>query len=340
MSAPVLADVYKGLKEIGFSKSQVRAILPPWWDPEVAASDAGLWETAILLGRRLSLEAEALIEGKIQPCKSVSNPSFKHTARVSSDQLRPASMIASSLARAVLGSMSAMEPIGCMGARSIRAGLLEIPGNRIDFDNLLDFAWGNGIPVLPIPHLPVGIKKMDAAAIKVGNRPAIILALRSNSKAWVSFLLAHELGHIFLGHVPDNGALFEGSLTDTTEFDAQSQLDQQEKSANAFALDLLGGPEADRQVSKWSHAMPAVELAARASVAAAALRTAPGHLVLRHGFMTHSWPEARTALKFLTDDVDAQPTLLSRMKREIDTSAISNDLREYLEQITGIAAGD
>ncbi|WP_243324344.1 ImmA/IrrE family metallo-endopeptidase [Geothrix sp. SG200] len=338
MAAHALADVYRGLKEVGLTKGQVRAILPDWWDPEVATTDSGLWETAILLGRRLSLEAEALIEGRVQPCESISRPRFKHTARVSPDQLRPAAMIASGLAKAILGSIPVAESHGRISVKSVRAELLKTPNRRIDFDAILDFAWNIGIPVIPLPYLPKGIRKMDAAAIKVGSRPAIILALRTNSKAWISFLLAHELGHICLGHIPENGALFEGSLTDTSEFDAQSQMDQQERSANEFALELLGGHEVERQIAQWGHAMPAIELAAKASELASALKTAPGHLVLRHAFMTHAWPEARIALKFLTDDLDAQPALVNRMTREIDMQSISDDLRDYLEQITGLVA--
>ena len=71
---------------------------------------------------------------------------------------------------------------------------------------------------------------------------------------------------------------------------------------------------------------------------AKALHTAPGHLILRHGFKTKRWPEARSALNFLADDMDAQTALLDRMREEIDTAAISDDMQDFVEQITGIVA--
>lgn len=336
MTTPALAEVYRGLKEVGLTKTQVTAILPDWWAPEAARSEAGLWETAVLLGRRLSLDAGALMLGQIQQTADASPPRFKHTVRVTPAQLGPAVLMASSLAKAILGATPERGPMTHRTALSVREELLTAPDDRIDFDALLKFCWSKGIPVIPLPNLPKGVRKMDAAAIKVGLRPAIIIALRNNSKAWLSFLLAHELGHICLGHVPDNAAIIEGSISDSTEFDAESQQDVQEMEANAFAHTLLGGTETDALIANWAPAMPAVTLASMATQQARSLRTAPGHLILRHAFKTHRWPEARTALNFLAEDLDAQTSLVRRMQEEIDTTAIAGDLQDYVEQITGV----
>lgn len=338
MTTSALAEVYRGLKDIGLTKSQVGAILPDWWEPSVAASESGLWETAVLLGRRLSLDAGALLQGRIEQVAEVSPPRFKHTVRVSPSQLAPASLIASSLAKAILGATPNRGVLSQRSALSVREEILANPSGRIDFDSLLQYCWGKGVPVIPLPHLPKGVRKMDAAAIKVGARPAIVIALRNNSKAWLCFLLAHELGHLCLGHVPDNTAIIEGSISDSTEFDAESQLDVQESEANAFAHALLGGANIDAVISNWASATPHVTLASLAMQQATPLRTAPGHLVLRHAFRTHRWPEARSALNFLSDDLDAQPALVNRLRHEIDTSAIADDLQDYVEQITGVTA--
>ena len=338
MTTPALSEVYKGLREVGLTKGQVGAILPDWWQPEIAVSEAGLWETVVLLGRRLSLDAGSLLQGEIRQTSDVSPPRFKHTVRVTAAQLSAAALIASSLARAILGATPYRGEVGTRDAASVRMQILSDPHVSIDFDSLLQHCWEAGIPVIPLPNLPKGVRKMDAAAIKIGSRPAIIIALRNNSKAWLSFLLAHELGHIYMGHVPDNTAIIEGSIRDSTEFDAESQQDAQEVEANAFAHTLLGGANADGLVSNWPLAMPAVSLASRATDEARALRTAPGHLILRHGFMNHRWPEARMALNFLADDMDAQISLIERMKREIDTASIADDLQDYVEQITGLSS--
>jgi hypothetical protein len=338
MTTSALAEVYRGLKVIGLSKSQVSAILPEWWDPSVATSESGLLETAVLLGRRLSLDAGALLQGRIELAHGVSNPRFKHTVRVTPEQLAPATLIAASLAKAILGATPIRDVSLPQSALIVRDQILSSPDGRIDFDSLLQFCWRIGVPVIPLPHLPKGVRKMDAAAIKVGARPAIIIALRNNSKAWLSFLLAHELGHLCLNHVPNDAAIIEGSIGDSTEFDAQSQADAQESEANAFAHALLGGPDIDAVISSWPSSAPHVTLAAMALKEAASLRTAPGHLVLRHAFRTHRWPEARTALNFLSEDFDAQSALIAKLAEEADTSIIGDDLQGYVEQITGVAA--
>ena len=337
MTSPVLADLYRSLKTIGLTRGQVTSILPDWWDPEIARTSSGLRETALLLGRRLNLDAAALLEGRVQRQCEVSPPRYKHTVRVSAEQLVPATLIASSLAKAIVGSMPTNNELTAPSADEVRSELLSSANARIDFDALLAYCWNHGVPVIPLPNLPKGVRKMDAAAIRVGTRPVIVISLRNNSKAWLSFLLAHELGHLCLNHVPNGAALVEGSLSDSTEFDAQSQHDAQELEANAFAHALLAGPEADAIVSKWSSSLPPISIATHAMDGAERLRTAPGHLVLRYAFRTHRWPESRSALNFLAEDLDAQASLVQRLQHEIDTSLIGSDLQDYVEQVTGVS---
>ena len=331
-----LNDIYRNLRTLGLTKGQVSSILPEWWEPEMARTESGLRETALLLGRRLSLDAAALLEGRIEHAKDLSMPRYKHTVRVTEEQLRPATLIASSLAKAIVGAMPAREIVLAQSAAAVREQILQ-SANRVAFDSILGFCWKIGIPVIPLPNLPSGVRKMDAAAIKVGIRPVILIALRNNSKAWLSFLLAHELGHLSLGHVAANSALVEGSLNDSAEFDVDSNVDRQEVEANEFANALLSGEQSEAVVAAWSRDLPPVSIATTAMAASAALRTAPGHLVLRYAFLTRRWPDARTALNFLSDDMDAQIALVEGLRDEIDTRQIGEDLSDYVLQITGVA---
>lgn len=331
-----LNDIYRSLRTVGLTKGQVSSILPEWWGPEMARTSSGLRETALLLGRRLSLDAMALLEGRIEHTEGLSAPRYKHTVRVTEEQLRPATLIASSIAKAVVGAMPAGEVGLAPNAATIREQILQ-HAQRVDFDSILDFCWGNGIPVIPLPNLPTGVRKMDAAAIKVGRRPVILIALRNNSKAWLSFLLAHELGHLSLGHVAANSALVEGSLNDSAEFDVDSNVDRQEVEANEFANALLSGGQSEAIVAAWPRDLPPVSIATTAMAASAELCSAPGHLVLRYAFRTRRWPDARTALNFLADDMDAQAGLVARLRDEIDTRRIGEDLSDYVLQITGVA---
>jgi hypothetical protein len=290
-----------------------------------------------MVSRRLGLDAVALAGGNVRRLNEVSAPLFKHTARVSPDALGPASLIASALAKAIVAATPTKPAMGRLTATQVRDAVLGAGAARVDFDALLDFTWLRGIPVIPLPHLPNGVKKMDAAALRVGERPAIVIARRNESKAWLSFILAHELGHILLGHVPAKGAIFEGSIHDTAAFEAESQLDAQEREANEFAHAVLGGAAADAAVSQWSPRASEMQLVDAALAAAPALRTAPGQLILRYAFLTRRWLQASMALRFMADDVDAQSALVNRLRQEIDTAQIGEDLQDFVEKVTGIA---
>ncbi len=331
-------QLFATLRSAGLTRSQAVALLPDWWEPAVARTESGLWETTLLLSRRLSIDAVALADGAIRRVGAVSDLRFKHTARFNEEALQAATLIASSLARAVVGATKKVPLPTDLSAEKVRAMLLAGPSGRVDFDSLLACCWEFGIPVVPLPNLPKGVKKMDAAALKVGLRPAIVITRKNDSKAWLGFLLAHELGHIVKGHVPENGSIIEGSLQDTVEFDAIGQADQQEIEANEFAHALLGGADADALVNGWPTSGYPVSIAAWATQGAQNLRVAPGQLILRYAFLRHRWQEAQIALRFLHDDMEAQATLINSLRANIDTSAIADDLHEFVAQITGVDA--
>ena len=331
-------DLLVRLRTLGLTKGQVGALMPDWWDGTAADSSAGAWEFVLMVSRRLGLDAVALAGGEVRRLGEVSAPRFKHTARVSSDDLGPASLIAGALAKAIVAATLRKPVVGRLSPDQVRESILAGGAARVDFDALLNFAWQRGVPVIPLPHLPNGIKKMDAAALRVGERPAIVISRRNESKAWLSFILAHELGHILLGHVPENGSIVEGSIHDTAAFEAESQLDVQEREANDFAHAVLGGEAADAVISRWNPRASEMELVDSALAAASKLRTAPGQLILRYAFLTRRWAQAAMALRFMADDVDAQGAVVNRLSQEIDTARIGDDLQDFVEKVTGIVA--
>lgn len=330
-------DLVTRLRTIGLTKAQVGALMPQWWDAAAAATGAGAWEFALMISRRLGLDAVALAQGEVRALGAVPSPRFKHTVRVSPEDLGPASRIAAALAKAVVSAMPSRPDVALpRSAADVRASLLASGAERIDFDNLLAFAWRHGIAVIPLPNLPNGVKKMDAAALRVDGKPVIVISRRNSSKAWLSFILAHELGHILLGHVPENGAIVEGSIQDTAAFEAESQLDEQEREANAFAHALLGGEAMDAVVSRWPILASETALVDAALTAAPALRVAPGQLILRFAFLSGRWGQAATALGFLSEDFNAQGALVARLAQEIDTAELGEDMQDFVEKVTGI----
>jgi hypothetical protein len=328
------ADLYKTLADIGLKKSQVRAILPAWWDDEAAATEAGFWELALLLARRFSLDARELASGVIRPTGAVKGLAFKHRSTHKPEDLKPTSLIASSLAQAVLAAMPPAQPVR-IEAATLRAQLLR---NRqsVGFEELLDHCWISGVPVVPLPNLPVGLRKMDGAALSVGDRPVIILSRKQESRAWMSFILAHELGHYCCGHLLTDSGIVDIALKSSATYQAESEQDPQEREADRFALDLLGGPAVVEAIRDWSPRASSIDLAVLAREAAPKAHASAGHLVLRHAFNTKRWPEALGALQFLDEDFDAQAAITASLLRGINLELIAEDLRDHVSNIVGI----
>lgn len=113
------------------------------------------------------------------------------------------------------------------------------------------------------------------------------------------------------------------------------QNDKQEAEADTFALDAMGGDAVESEVGKWAAQMAPVELAVKARMAAKVFKIEPGHFILRHAFVNRRWPDAITALRFLSEDLNPEAALLSEFERRLDMSAVSDDMQNLVTQITG-----
>jgi len=99
---------------------------------------------------------------------------------------------------------------------------------RVTLESLLDWMWGRSLPVVPL----LGKSGFSAAVLNIDDRPVVILKEARDLADYWLFDLAHELGHIALGHI---------SETSLIDVDAPSRFssDDDEVAANLFALNLL-----------------------------------------------------------------------------------------------------
>jgi hypothetical protein len=328
-------DLYKTVSALGLTRAQVRSLLPAWWEPEIEQSPDGAGELAMHLSRRLSLDFKALTQGTLTAKGAVTQVAFKHRADSNPDSLAASSFIASSLSQAVLAAMTATYEPFPSNVAELRGLALNSTKEIFGFDALLDLCWDRGIPVVPLPNLPVGIKKMDGAALMVGDRPAIVIARKKSSRAWLSFILAHEIGHIALRHLKPSSSIIDVSLQETSTYAVESSADRQEAEADAFALNMMGGSEVGAEIAQWTASSTPVEIAVLAREVSAKLRIEAGHLVLRHAFRTRRWAESVTALGFLSEDFDPQSALTLQLKRRLDMQRIAPDLQDLVTRITG-----
>jgi transcriptional regulator with XRE-family HTH domain/Zn-dependent peptidase ImmA (M78 family) len=113
-------------------------------------------------------------------------------------------------------------------ASDIRETLLK-RGEAVTLESLLRWSWDSGIAVIPL-H---GRGAFSAAAWTVDHAPLVVIKETREFAVYWLFDLAHEIGHIVLGHV-DGGAVVD---VDTPI--PRSDNDKQEDGATTFALDLL-----------------------------------------------------------------------------------------------------
>jgi transcriptional regulator with XRE-family HTH domain len=104
---------------------------------------------------------------------------------------------------------------------------LEVQGG-VKLEALTRWAWDRGVVVIPTPWS----QNFNGAAWYVGARPVVVLSSSQRSPAFWLFDLAHEIGHLALGHLASEGVV---------EIDKPGKEinDRQEEEANRFALDLL-----------------------------------------------------------------------------------------------------
>ncbi len=247
-TANPLAGLYRRLSSFGLTRPFVREnILPSWWDDDLALNPAGYAEALLLLSRHLGLSLASL-EDESSPIatRELGTCKFKKTQGTTNDQLALARAMATRIAQ--LAAEATTKPL-CPLPTSAGQARQEILGQgqkHVSLSNLADYCWQLGIPVIHLAAFPARIKRPDGLAAHVNGRPAIVLCKKRRHPAWSLFVLAHELGHIVLGHVADGTVIID-------ETPGENEPDEEESAANAFALELLTGNAncRVRSVGRW-----------------------------------------------------------------------------------------
>ncbi|MGK3988216.1 ImmA/IrrE family metallo-endopeptidase [Sorangium sp. So ce136] len=331
-----MGKLYKRLGDLGLSRKFVRSVaLPSWWDDEAASKPAGYMQALMMLSRHLGIDLATLRDETAQvrldepaPCK------LKKVRTASSEDVTLARTLAAQVARlAALGAQG--EPSTIPSALEIRQQVFEQDRRWVDLDGLVEYCWSAGIPVLHISSFPRGAKKMDGLAARVNERPVIVISKDNKYSAWLLFILAHELGHIALGHVSEEQVLVDERVD-------ESSSDDEETEANRFALELLCGGKSARFMVGQGHRWPnAQTLAADAKKLGRQCRIDPGHIILNYahsmgeGTTSSFWPVANAALKALEPHADAPARIRQKMAEHLDWQAIPEDGSEFIMRMTG-----
>ena len=128
-------------------------------------------------------------------------------------------------------------------------------------------------------------------AVFCDGRPAIILASGRDSPPWVAYQLAHELGHIFHGHIiAGSERLVDGDFEVVDDEDHEGEADR-------FACELLTAEP--RPSAHAILGMTAPRLVAAANNAARTKAIDPGVCALVYGKNAGRMAVAQNALKLM-----------------------------------------
>jgi hypothetical protein len=98
---------------------------------------------------------------------------------------------------------------------------------------LLDYCWKHGIAVVYFNQYPKKTRKIAGMIQWQGHQPVIVLSGGNTHPACLAFDLAHELGHLALGHVKaGDEILIDGEISADAD-------DPEEVQSNRFAVNLL-----------------------------------------------------------------------------------------------------
>lgn len=310
-------SLYSRLSKRGVSKIFARKLLPDWWDDSLGTVPSALLQAQLIISTGMNFELRTLRDSSANIEFASAHRKFKFNKSVDEASIQLSAEYATGMAKLAAQAMkSPYAPLG-PDALGIRNGLLTTH-KCIDLAALLDFCNRAGIPVLHISDLPG--KKMDAVAIRQHGRSAIVLC-KNASAPYLLFHLAHEIGHIALGHL---GSV-DGSLIDVAINSEGSDAD--ELAADEFAVKLLNGTDA-RYASSGGF-FGAQHLARAAQSYGESNQIDPGHIVLNYAHAVKNFGLANAALKLIPNAGGAK-TVNQNLLSQIDFEALSDDQSDML----------
>jgi len=311
-------DLFKRLRKIGFDPDFLRrAVLPDWWEDSLAsvAANRALAEAAI--ARHLGLDMAQLRNAKAAlTVPQLAYARLKRNKNIEPADVAPAMYVAQHAADLVAKNLDSIPKFNQrLSSGEVRKAILK-SHTHCDLASLLDFCWAAGVAVIHVKGLPEKTKKIDGMALFCGSTPVIVLASAKDSPPWLAFHLAHELGHILLGHVKEGmGPWVDGSIDSKGE-------DKNETEADEFACEVLTGQR--RMSFKPTLEMTAEKLAVAVKAYGQKHGISAGIVTLFYGRSANRWGPAQIALKKLGEDHGAH----EQIDRALATKLVFDQMPE------------
>lgn len=317
------------LKRAGLSDRAIDAAWPAWWSDEASASPLARAELRLTVARLLGLQPKSLIGERVEFVWR-DNARFKHLTVDDANDRSALTSFCVSVGRILLRATRQDTDISGIGSWALRTSILQSSGS-VDFAHLLAFCWVGGVPVVYLRVFPLTTKSMHAIVVRIDGRYAVMLGRDSLFPAPVAFTLAHELGHIQLGHIKNTSVLVDSeSSADTTDND------DEEFAADRFALELLtGAGNLDIRVS--ADRFNAAQLAKAVLDIAPAWQIEPGVLAMCTAYQTKSWSRGMAALPLIYSESKPVWKEVNRLAAaELDWNALCDSEVTYIQNILGV----
>jgi Zn-dependent peptidase ImmA (M78 family) len=313
------------LRSAGISRAAIRAAWPSWWSKEAASSPSARAELRFALARRLGLEPKPLLGERVKFVWH-DEAKFKYLTTEDAAQRAALTSFGLSVGRLLLRATPG-GPLRISDAAGLRDAILM--GSRfVDLNSIIAACWALGIPVIHLRVFPLEAKSMHAMVVAFDRRFAILLGRDAVYPAPVAFTIAHEIGHVMLGHLADAPA-----LVDLEESAKTRDADEQEKEADRFALTLLtGSPEPDIRTNFERFNAPT--LAKAVLDAADRYRVEPGTLALCLAYRRNAWSVAMASLRFIYDKSrPAWREVNGIANHQLDWDAVGDEAAAYLRNV-------
>ncbi len=320
------------LRASGISPDAIDAAWPSWWTTEAVSSLSARTELRFAIARRLGLKPKSLLAERVE---FVWNDEARFKSMTASSGLERAAISSFGVA---LGRMLLMATDGpklkSESAVRIRDAILS-DSQFVDFESLIATCWALGVPVVHLKVFPLHSKRMHAMVVALNGRYAVLLGRSANYPAPLAFTLAHEIGHIMLGHMANVPA-----LVDIDNPGSAASQDDQEIEADCFALELLtGSPKPILKANSTSFS--ASSLAAACMDAAQTSSVEPGTLALCFAYQTGEWMKGMAALRHIYPRQQELSLMVNQIAQsQLNWGSLNEEARRYLQNVMGLESGD
>jgi hypothetical protein len=317
------------LRRAGIANAAIDAVWPQWWSDEAAGSLSATAELTYTVARRLGLSPRSLFDGTTEFMWR-DETKFKNLAAQTGQEAAALASFGIAVGQCAIEATGEVSgAIDQLSARALRDAILARQP-VVDYLGLLAYCWSVGIPVLQLRVFPLRNKRMHAMTARAGGRYAVLLGKEATYLAPTTYALAHEIGHVVLGHLESDNALLE--MADPVK---EHEGDTEEIEADRFALALLTGSE-EPAVGTNTAEYAARDLAREALAEAPRYGIEPGVLVLCLAHATGAWDKAYAALRWIPPGrVNVGDNVNEIAATQLRWDALSFDNQDYLMGVMG-----